>query len=88
MSASLIALRLIALFLLLSGILLLRKPVFGQSVTSHPRRTTLLPTKNLSVLGHSFPIMDTCNSGRDRTPHAKHRGTKHPRKTYLAGELL
>ena len=36
MSTSLIALRLITLFLLLAGILLLRKPVFGQSVTAAP----------------------------------------------------
>jgi hypothetical protein len=36
MSASLIALRLVTFFLLLAGILLLRKPVFGQSVTAAP----------------------------------------------------
>jgi hypothetical protein len=36
MSVSLIALRLVTFFLLLAGILLLRKPVFGQSVTAAP----------------------------------------------------
>jgi hypothetical protein len=42
MSASHIILRLLTLFFLLAGILLLRKPVFGQSVTAPLNSTHLL----------------------------------------------
>jgi hypothetical protein len=59
MSASLIALRLVTFFLLLAGILLLRKPVFGQSVTSAPTTQQHTVSDRLSAVGQSFPIMDT-----------------------------
>lgn len=65
MSASLIALRLVTFFLLLAGILLLRKPVFGQSFTSAPRPSNILSPKNMSALGQSFPIMDTHSHRED-----------------------
>jgi hypothetical protein len=68
MSVSLIALRLVTFFLLLAGILLLRKPVFGQSVTAAPTPHHLLSPKNLSVLGQSFPIVDTCSPGKIEHP--------------------
>jgi hypothetical protein len=48
MSVSLIALRLVTFFLLLAGILLLRKPVFGQSVTAAPA-LRLLPASEKPV---------------------------------------
>jgi hypothetical protein len=68
MSVSRTALRLIALLFLLAGVLLLRKPVFGQSVTAAPTPQHLPASENMSVLGQSFPIMDTCSSGGHRTP--------------------
>jgi hypothetical protein len=78
MSASLIALRLVTLFLLLAGILLLRKPVFGQPITA-------APAKSLSVLGQRFPIMDTCSPLSIEYLTQSIDGTEQSRKTYLAG---
>jgi hypothetical protein len=69
MPVSRTALRLIALLFLLAGVLLLRNPSLANPSPSHPHPNTFLPRKNLSVLGHSFPIMDTCSSGGHRTPH-------------------
>jgi hypothetical protein len=57
MSTSRTALRLITILFLLAGILLLRKPVFGQAITAAP--THALPLKTLSILEHQSPIVDT-----------------------------
>ena len=55
MSTSRTALRLITILFLLAGILLLRKPVFGQTPTS----TRALSLKTLSILEQQSPIVDT-----------------------------
>jgi hypothetical protein len=57
MSTSRTALRLITILFLLAGILLLRKPVFGQTVTSAPTRVEL--SNRLSILEQQSPIVDT-----------------------------
>jgi len=57
MSASRATIRLITLLFLLAGLLLLRKPVFGQAITAAPYRN--LPAKTLSILEHPSPIVDT-----------------------------
>lgn len=47
MSLSRIILRLLTLFFLLAGILLLRKPVFGQSVTAPPQLSSTTPVTTI-----------------------------------------
>jgi hypothetical protein len=59
MSLSRTTLRLIALLFFLAAILLLRKPVFDQAITTAPSR--ILPVKTLSILEHPSPIMDICD---------------------------
>jgi len=56
MSLTRTALRLITLLLLLAGILLLRKPVFGETITAAPTRIALY---RLSILEQQSPIVDT-----------------------------
>jgi hypothetical protein len=67
MSTSRTALRLITILFLLAGILLLRKPVFGQTVTSAPTRVELPTT--LSILEQESPIVDT--AGPAEIEHAR-----------------
>jgi hypothetical protein len=82
MSLSRRALRLIALLFFLAGVLLLRRPVFGQASTVAPTRS--LSQKNLSIPGQPIPIVDTF--GRSEIGHTPSSpdGTYSPRTTYLA----
>jgi hypothetical protein len=57
MSTSRTTLRLITILFLLAGILLLRKPVFGQTITA--ASTQALPLETLSILEQQSPIVDT-----------------------------
>jgi hypothetical protein len=57
MSLTRTALRLITLLFLLAGILLLRKPVFGQTIPAPS--TQALPLATPSILEQPIPIMNT-----------------------------
>jgi hypothetical protein len=57
MSTSRTTLRLITILFLLAGILLLRKPVFGQTITA--ASTEALPLETLSILEQQSPVVDT-----------------------------
>jgi hypothetical protein len=57
MSTSRTTLRLITILFLLAGILLLRKPVFGQTTTAAPTRVEF--SNRLSILEQPSPIVDT-----------------------------
>jgi hypothetical protein len=82
MSLSRGVLRLIALLFFLAGVLLLRRPVFGQASTAASTRT--LPLKNLSISEQPSSIVDTSGSaGIGHTPSSPD-GTYSPRTTYLA----
>jgi hypothetical protein len=82
MSLSRTALRLIALLFFLAGILLLRRPVFGQASTAASTRS--LPLKNLSILGQPSPIVDTFGPADIGHTLSLPDGTYSPRTTYLA----
>ena len=58
MSTSRATIRLITLLFLLAGLLLLRKPIFGQAITAAPQ---MAYPENLSISGHPIPIMDKRN---------------------------
>jgi hypothetical protein len=82
MSLSRRALRLIALLFLLAGVLLLRRPVFGQASTVAPTRSLSLkksvhPRTADSDCGHLRPF-------RNRHTPSSPEGTYSPRTTYLA----
>jgi hypothetical protein len=62
MSTSRTALRLITILFLLAGILLLRKPVFGQAITA--ASTHALPLKTLSILEQQSPVVDTAGPAK------------------------
>ena len=82
MPVSRTAFRLIALLFFLAGVLLLRRPIFGQTSTAAPTR--IVPLKRLSILEHLSPIVDTF--GRSEIGHTPSSpdGTYSPRATYMA----
>jgi hypothetical protein len=84
MSVSRTALRLIALLFLLAGVLLLRRPVFGQASTAAPTphhlpdsEKPVRPRTVFSDCGHLRPF-------RNRAHPSSPDGTYSPRTTYLA----
>ena len=69
MSASRTTLRLITLLFLLAGILLLRKPVFGQSVTAAPTPHHLPASEKACPSSDSiFRLWTPVAQGRSNTP--------------------
>ena len=61
MSATRTILRLVALLLFLAGILLLRKPIFGQAITAAPTRFSVViegvaPGKGPRCHPHPWPL--------------------------------
>jgi hypothetical protein len=57
MSASRTTLRLITLLFLLAGILLLRKPVFGESIAAAPTRFSIVIQESQIRVAHPFAVL-------------------------------